>query len=269
MSFIIYGGKNNLKNRVLLLSLLISIIIVFDGCDKNLVENTNQLKIQTDKPHETPPIISDNSKVSEDEVDGTDNSRINSDTDKKENINQYFFKDISPTKQYVYTGTIWGNNILGDKSEDIDDEGGVRVTANLIISEVAKLSKGKIYVLEFSINGTKNNTKEKDEKLYLWVTEDAIYNCSFKSSDDAKKLEINRQLPNVVNDSILFSKDKMRFTNGAWETEIKIVDNKCTYDSYDSGSGSYSKYVWEIGKGIKVYSWGYGARQAGMDLHLR
>ncbi len=38
--------------------------------------------------------------------------------------------------------------------------------------------------------------------------------------------------------------------------------------AYNPRNSSYSKFVWETGKGLVCYSWEYGARKKGLDLKL-
>lgn len=197
--------------------------------------------------------------------------------------NKFFFKDILSINKYTYKGTVWGDNILDGRNENVDGEGGVYVKANLTVLQIAKLSKGNIYELDFSVKGDKNNTQEKDESLYLWVTEDTIYKLSTPSGSDdkelyengrfnyliyAKKLENSGQLPSTDKSLILCSNDNMNSVDGKWEREIKVEDNICTYHSYNDGTSSYEKFVWKAGKGLTDYSWRQGARAVGMDLHL-
>jgi len=282
-----------IKSSILVLKVFgicLTIIIAFAGCGNKETLNTNQSQADQVKKSDNSESLDSKGSTSTSSKNDKDaqldeNLRISSDTsDKKESFNQFFFKDILAKKQYNYEGTVWGDNILEEnRSEEVDDEGRVKVKANLIISEIAKLNKGKIYELDFSVNGAKNNTKEKGEKLYLWVTEDKIYYLSPSDNSDykdliengqfndlkyAKKLEESGKLPSTDKTLIRCSNDNINFNDGPWETEITIKDNTCTYITSHSGAGHYSEFVWEIGKGLTSYSWGYGAMREGIKLNL-
>ena len=279
-----------IKSGILVLKVFgicLTIIIASAGCGDREISNTNKSQVdQVQKSDNSESLDSKGStSTSSENVKDTqldENLRISSNT--KESFNQFFFKDVSTEKQYNYEGTVWGEDILNeDKPEDVDDEGRVKVKANLIVSEIAKLDKGKIYELDFSVNGAKSNTKEKGEKLYLWVIEDKIYyldssnnseykdlleNGQFNYLKFAKKLEESGKLPSTDKTLIRCSNDNINFNDGPWETEITTKDNKCTYISSHLGSGHYSEFVWKIGKGLTSYSWGYGAMREGMKLNL-
>jgi uncharacterized protein YecT (DUF1311 family) len=225
------------------------------------------------------PVTNQQNQSQENEVKTTQNKENSTNDD----YNKFFFKDISSINQYTYKGTVWGDNILDERNENIDGEGGLKVKAILTVSQIAKLSKGNIYELDFSIKGDKNNTKEKDESIYLWVTEDTIYKLSPQNEDNdkevyengqfnslkyAKKIENSNKLPSNDKSLIICSNDNINFIENNWETEIKVENNICTYEIYNKGTFSYEKFSWELGKGLTAYSWGQGAMKAGMDLHL-
>lgn len=256
-----------MKNNILSLIMLIMLAGNFTACSKNGTTNNNL------------PVTSQTNQSQESELKTTQDE-LNSTNDV---YNKFFFKDISSKNQYTYKGTVWGNNVLEERNENVDGEGGVYVKANLTVSQIAKLSKGNIYELDFSVRGDKNNAKEKDESVYLWVTEDTIYQLSpssdandkdlyengqFNNLKYAKKIDKSNQLPSADKNVILCSNDNMNFIEGKWETKIKVEDKICSYDSYNEGNSSYAKFVWKAGKGLTDYSWGQGARAAGMDLHL-
>ncbi len=261
------GDEIYMKNKILSLIILIILAGNFTGCSKNNIQNNNA------------PVASSTNQSQENESKATqDESNSTNDA-----YNKFFFKDIFSKSQYSYKGTIWGDNAIDQRNENVDGEGGVYVKANLTISQIAKLSNGNIYELDFSVKGDKNNTKEKDESLYLWVTEDTIYNLSPSSGTNdkelyengqfsdlkyAKKLETTGELPSTDKSVILCSNDDMNFTNAKWKTKIQTENNICTYDSYNDGDSSYTKFVWKAGTGLTDYSLGYGARAEGMDLHL-
>ncbi|MDF2985409.1 MAG: hypothetical protein K0R50_919 [Eubacterium sp.] len=207
-----------------------------------------------------------------------------------QNINQFFCYDISSNKQYLYRGSLWNQDMYdaeGSKYAEynkyLDSEGRLRVMANLAVSKVAKLTKGNIYELKFSITGAKNNTEEKDEKIYLWITKDKIYQFCPPNDFDykgfvengivnelgcIKEMEKSGQLPSTERSLIRCINTNMKFKEDVWETEISVTNNQCTYCAYNSRNSSYSKFVWETGKGLVCYSWGYGARKEGLDLKL-
>ncbi|WP_315069487.1 hypothetical protein [uncultured Clostridium sp.] len=256
-----------MRNKILSLTMLIMLVGNFTGCGKNDTQNNNpSVTSQANQSQES------KSKAAQDESNSTN-----------EVYNKFFFKDVSSKNQYTYKGTIWGRNVLDQRNENVDGEGGIYVKADLTVSHITKLSKGNIYELDFSVKGDKNNTKEKDESLYLWVTEDTIYSLSPSSNTDdkelyengqfsnlkySKKLETTDELPSTDKSVILCSNDDMNFTNAKWKTKIQTENNICTYDSYNDGDSSYTKFVWKAGTGLTDYSLGYGARAAGMDLHL-
>lgn len=256
-----------MKNKILILIMTIMLTTNFTGCGKKDTSNNNL------------PVVSQTNQSQESELKATQDE-LNSTNDV---YTKFFFKDISSKNQYTYKGTVWGNNVLDQRNENVDGEGGVYVKANLTVSQIVKLSKGKIYELHFSVKGDKNNTKEKDESIYLWVTEDTIYKLSPPSGTNdkdlyengqfnylkyAKKIEKSDQLPSTDKNLILCSNDNMNFIEGKWETKIKAENNICTYNSYNEGNYYYAKFIWKAGKGLTDYSWGQGARAAGMDLHL-
>lgn len=278
-----------MKNKVLVLAILLALTTNFTGCGKKGIQNNNlpateQLnRLQENESKTTQsnnsPVASQPSQSLENESKPTQND-LNSN---KDNYNKFFFKGISLKSQYTYNGTVWGDNILDQSKENVDSEGGVSVKANLTVSQIAKLSQGNIYELDFSVKGEKSNTEEKGEKVYLWVTEDKIFNLSPPSGTNekdlyengqfnylkyAKKIEKSGQLPSTDKRVVLCSNENMNFSDGAWETVIAVNNNVCTYTSSNKGNYSNAKFVWEADKGLTNYSWGQGARAAGMDLHL-
>ena len=256
-----------MKNKILILIMTIMLTTNFTGCGKK------------DTPNNNLPVVSQTNQSQESELKATQDE-LNSTNDV---YNKFFFKDISSKNQYTYKGTVWGNNVLDQRNENVDGEGGVYVKANLTVSQIARLSKGNIYELDFSVKGDKNNTREKDESVYLWVTEDTIYKLSPPSDANnkelyengqfnylkyAKKIEKSNQLPSEDKSGIICSNDNMNFIEGNWETKIKVENNICTYNSYNKGNSSNEKFTWKPGKGLTDYSLGQGARKAGLDLHL-
>lgn len=256
-----------MKNKILILIMTIMLTINFTGCGK---KDTIDNKL---------PVTNQQNQSQENEVKTTQ-SKENSIND---DYNKFFFKDISLKNQYTYKGTVWGDNILDERNKNIDREGVLQVKATLTVSQIAKLSKGNVYELDFSVKGDKNNTKERNEIIYLWVTEDTIYKLSPQNEDNdkelyengqfnslkyAKKIENSNKLPSNDKNLIICSNDNINFIENNWETEIKVENNICTYKSYNKGSSSYEKFCWKIGKGLTAYSWGQGARKAGMDLYL-
>lgn len=217
----------------------------------------------------------------------TSNTQQNTADNAKSNgqdLNQFFFNDAKSQKQYIYKGTAWGDIIIkSDKSEPKDSEGNISIVAKLTVNEIAQLSNGKVYELEFSLYGTKNNSKERIEQSYLWVTKDKIYEFyppdgfdykgyslskQSNNSDYAKVLEKLGQLPKNSQDLLRCNNDNMNFSEGLWKTEISVENDICTYLSYHTGSSHFKKFVWEKGKGLTQYAWGYGAHRDGMDLKL-
>jgi hypothetical protein len=60
----------------------------------------------------------------------------------------------------------------------------------------------------------------------------------------------------------------LKIKEDVWETEISVANKQCTYSANNPRNSSYSTFVWETGKGLVGYSWGYGARKEGLDLKL-
>lgn len=278
-----------MKNKILILAIVVALTANFTGCGKkgiqyNNLPATGQLnQLQENESITTQsnnsPVATQPSQSKENESKPTQND-LNSN---KDNYNKFFFKGISLKNQYAYKGTVWGDNILDQSKGNMDSEGGVFVKANLTVSQIAKLNKGNIYELDFSVKGEKSNTEEKGEKVYLWVTEDKIFNLSPPSGTNvkdlyengqfnylkyAKKIEKSGLLPSADKRVVLCSNENMNFSDGVWETVITVKNNICTYSSTNKGNYSNAKFVWEENKGLTNYSWGQGARAAGMDLHL-
>lgn len=245
----------------------ISLICTFSfiGCRSKQLTQNNQVSIQ---PKQT-------KSVSVEKLDSSD----------KDENNIYFFNDISlNTKQFTCEGTIWGDvNLPNGEIEDITEED---VKANLVVTEVAKLIKGKVYEFNFSIQGDKVNPVYKEQELFLWVTSDGIYKLSppadnfnkkdfvidgnFDNLGHIKMLEKSGQLPNNDKSLIRCSPENMKFKdseNSLWETEILVKDNICTYVR-SHNSGHFEKFVWELDKGLTNYSWGQGAGLSGMKLTI-
>lgn len=236
-------------------------------------DDSQKSKSNIEKDNETVDI--QNSQSLEEEV-----------TDDEDTNNEYFFKDVANKKNYKYKGTVWGEFVVnGDKPEKTNDEGEVYVTANLTVSQIAKLKQGNIYELNFAIVGEANNTKERDEKAYFWVTDDKIYEFSPPKDFDYKEfvgedgeidnlkcikaIEKDGNLPNddedllrCSNKSINLSDDKIR------PKDIVVESTTCKYSYFNGGSSTYNNIIWKKGTGIIHYSWGYGAKKYGMRLDL-
>lgn len=248
-----------MKIKAFVISVLVIAILV--GCGKKGPENASQTVTKVDQPIQV--------QTQEKNIDI---------------LNEFFFKDVSPLRQYTYKGTIWNDAMVMEGNKDLDADGQLGVRATLNVTEVAKLIKGKVYKLQFSIYNAKNNSKEQDQRLYLWVTKDKIYDLSPVNISDYKKftkngefsyekyvkyLEEKGQLPSTEKNYVRFSRENMKFTDesGLWETEIKNKDNICTYLS-SHNSGHYLQYTWEAGKGLTEYSSGIGAMREGFELNL-
>ncbi len=259
-----------MDTKFLLTIIIISFLLA--GCYNNNTRNNSTIFSQTNQTN-----YIDQSQVNE---SITKQNKPNSSND----FNKFFFNDIASKNHYTYKGKVWGDNILDQDNENVDSDGNVYVVANLTISQIAKLRRGNIYELDFSINGEKSNTKEKDEKDYLWVTEDKIYdfypsdstyskdfvdeNGLFNYLKYAHNIEKNGQLPSTDETEILCSIDNIYYDDGFWKTEIKVKNNSCIYNSANDRNESYKSFVWEVGKGLISYSWDRGASAAGIDLQL-
>lgn len=278
------------------LVILMTLTIILIGCSKtnsdsqeisNQVTDNKVIEADSDT-EEIQDAENSNETVNNNNLSEQTSSVLNEqDNDTNVEINnQYFFKDIANKKEYIYTGTIWGDYaIKADKLDKTNDEGDVYVTAKLNISEVAKLIKGKVFELEFSMYGETNNTKEYDEKAYFWVIEDKIYQLSLPEGFDttkfvdkngqvdylscAKVLEKNNQLPKDDENLIRCSNKDMNISNDKEQsTEIVIKNDICQYSFGNSRNSSYKTLEWKSGKGLTHYAYGFGAKKYGMDLKL-
>ncbi|WP_162862505.1 hypothetical protein [Acetivibrio cellulolyticus] len=256
---------DNMKNRFLKLLIIIFISWVLVGC-------SNKDKIQNNPSSDQPK------KSQTVSVMRTDKNSP------EETINDFFFKDIPKKKQYVYEGTIWGEALIAkEQSEEAYSVEEVKIKANLTITDISKLIEGKIYELDFTILGEKVSPAFREQKLFLWVTREEIYELSptenFNTKDliidgrfddlaYAKILEKTGQLPSDDKNLIRFCYKDMNFKdseNPLLQTEISVKNNICTYNRTHN-SGHFEKYVWEIHEGLTYYSLGYGAKKSGMRL---
>ncbi|PYG87550.1 hypothetical protein LY28_01918 [Ruminiclostridium sufflavum DSM 19573] len=197
--------------------------------------------------------------------------------------NKFFFKDISIKNEYSYTGTVWGDNIFDRDSDNTDGYNNIKVKAKLKISQIAELSKGSVFEFNFSVMRDGGSKEEICDKYYLWVTEDNIFsfNPSKKTTDKnlyengkfnyinyAKELEATGQLPDNDKTFLLSGSEDIYLNDGIWKTAIIVRKNVCTYTSNNSENSSNTKFIWDADRGLVYYSWGQGAKAAGIELYM-
>ncbi len=284
-----------MKNKFQKLSIIIFSLCVLIGCNNESIMKNNNASTQpkesqlvsivsTDENNaETITNRSSTTQLKESQIVSTMNTDESSTED---TINKFFFQDISIKNQYDYEGSIWGNAIHANKiveglSEPVE-KGELPVKATLTVTEVAPLTKGKIYELKFVILGEEVDPSFKETKLYLWVTNEAIYyfsppdNFDYKEFvidnrfDDlayAKMLEETGQLPSDEETLIRCYDTNMNIQDDPGETQILIENDICTYNTHHN-SGHFTKYEWKIDEGLVYYASGYGAAREGMRLRL-
>lgn len=215
---------------------------------------------------------------------GEDKGGYNNAVDDREN--QFFFDNVEGEKHYTYKGQYW-NQFLKEEDipEDLNKDDEYNVTADLKVTELAKLRKGKVYELRFSIYGDKNKTKFEDEVIYLWVTGDKIYeflipnniDASMFQDDDgsdiagvAKAFEEMGILPSDDEAMLRASNSSMKIPsdNEQIEKEIEVKNDTCKYTYSHTGSSHYIEFNWKVGKGITFYEKSYGAHRDGVRLTL-
>jgi hypothetical protein len=182
--------------------------------------------------------------------------------------------------QYDYEGSIWGMAIDENAylEEYVQEE--LFAKATLTVTEVAQLTKGKVYELNFFIHGEEVSPKFRETNIHLWVTNEAIYyltppddfdyqKCMVDGKFDylvyAKVLEETRQLPSDDKTRMLCYETNMEVQDGAYETTISVEGDTCTYSTVHD-AGHFIKYEWKAGKGIDYYAYGYGGEREGMRL---
>lgn len=282
--------KNKLKK---IWSIIISLCIIFSlwgltGCNtKETIQNDYRLtefeESQTVSSERTDGNSeeTDLSQVSSESYETQEVSAISDDGRDEENtVNKYFFPGMGTKAQYDYEGSIWGMAIDENAylEEYVQEE--LFAKATLTVTEVAQLTKGKVYELNFFIHGEEVSPKFRETNIHLWVTNEAIYyltppddfdyqKCMVDGKFDylvyAKVLEETRQLPSDDKTRMLCYETNMEVQDGAYETTISVEGDTCTYSTVHD-AGHFIKYEWKAGKGIDYYAYGYGGEREGMRL---
>jgi hypothetical protein len=282
--------KNKLKK---IWSIIISLCIIFSlwgltGCNtKETIQNDYRLtefeESQTVSSERTDGNSeeTDLGQVSSESYETQEVSAISDDGRDEENtVNKYFFPGMGTKAQYDYEGSIWGMAIDENAylEEYVQEE--LFAKATLTVTEVAQLTKGKVYELNFFIHGEEVSPKFRETNIHLWVTNEAIYyltppddfdyqKCMVDGKFDylvyAKVLEETRQLPSDDKTRMLCYETNMEVQDGAYETTISVEGDTCTYSTVHD-AGHFIKYEWKAGKGIDYYAYGYGGEREGMRL---
>ena len=165
-------------------------------------------------------------------------------------------KDDKPVSAEV-RGTEWGDEIGED----------VPLTARMVTTRIARMAWGAIFKIEFVDLESEAEQKRKIRSNYFITTDDRIFLLNEEDNDAAAKKISTMEKPPELEKHYLraITKGKMKFKDGAYETEIAVKGSECTYLT-SHNSGHFTKFVWKKGVGLIEHASGYGAAQDGFRL---
>ena len=158
-------------------------------------------------------------------------------------------------------------NVRGTEWNDEEIRGDTPLTARMITTRIASMSWGAIFKVEFV--DLKSRIKKHDVMRpdYFIATDDRIFLLNEEDNDAAaKKISVMEKPPEFEQTYVrAINSGKMEFKDGAYETEIEVKGNECTYLS-SHNSGHFTKFVWKKGVGLIEHASGYGAAREGHRL---
>jgi hypothetical protein len=158
-----------------------------------------------------------------------------------------------------FRGTEWGDNIQGEE---------VPLTARVVTTQLTKMAWGQIFKIEFKDITSRAKERREIKSEYFIVTDDRILLLNEEDNDAAVKQisALEKPPPFEQGDVYGIIEGEFSFTQGPWETKIKLKGDQCIYSSSHNSSGHFKKVVWQKGVGLVEYSMGYGARADGFRL---
>src|SRR6266496_6219009 len=157
-----------------------------------------------------------------------------------------------------FRGTEWGDEIQQEE---------IPLTAQIVMTRVAKMPWGAIFKIEFADLKSRAPKKREIRPDYFIVTDDRIVLLHEENNDAAiKKISAMDKPPEFdPGDVYGITTGKFSREDGPWTTTIELKGDECTYLT-SHNSGHFTKVIWKKGVGLVEYASGYGAMKDGYRL---
>ena len=164
-----------------------------------------------------------------------------------------------------FRGTEWSDEI---------GEQDIPLTAQVVITRIAKMPWGAIFKIEFTdVTSHARNpagVRPKQREIrpdYFIVTDDRIVLLNEEDNDAAaKKISaLDKPPDSEPNDIYGITTGSFEHQEGEWKTTIKLKGDLCIYEA-SHPSGHFKKIVWKKGVGLVDYASGCGAHADGYRL---
>src|SRR6266487_6076010 len=157
-----------------------------------------------------------------------------------------------------FRGTEWGDEIQQEE---------IPLTAQIVMTRVAKMPWGAIFKIEFTDLKSSAPQKREIRPDYFIVTDDRIVLLNEEDNEAGVKKISTLDKPPAVEPGDVYGivTGKFNHEDSLWKTTISLKGDLCVYDS-SHPSGHFKKIVWKKGVGLVEYASGYGARKDGYRL---
>src|SRR6266567_3299278 len=147
-----------------------------------------------------------------------------------------------------FRGTEWGDEIQQEE---------IPLTAQIVMTRVAKMPWGAIFKIEFTDLKSSAPQKREIRPDYFIVTDDRIVLLNEEDNEAAvKKISALDKPPEFdPGDVYGILTGKFNHEDGLWKTTISVKGDLCVYDS-SHPSGHFKKIVWKKGVGLVEYASG-------------
>ncbi len=157
-----------------------------------------------------------------------------------------------------FRGTEWGDEIQQEE---------IPLTAQIVMTRVAKMPWGAIFKIEFTDLKSRAPKKREIRPDYFIVTDDRIVLLNEEDNEAAvKKISALDKPPEFEPCDVYgITTGKFGHEDGLWKTTISLKGDLCVYDA-SHPSGHFKKIVWKKGVGLVEYASGSGAHADGFRL---